>query len=173
MLCTGLHDQDVLVMPEPVYFGGTVYRTVGTDDIVCEITARPKGLCASRPGRLRRRAGHLARHGDRIVVMGARDDLLSAVRARASGAALTNKRGRVLLRSARSVRHEASVLTTKLFCTRLRLSAEGGPLRILKSRDNRENLPKIICSFITPSTIVEENRIFPQHIQARFCARTF
>ena len=31
---SGLRDEDVLVMPEPVYFGGTVDRSVGSDDIV-------------------------------------------------------------------------------------------------------------------------------------------
>src|SRR4029453_6615740 len=34
---SGLRDEDVLVMPEPVYFGGTVDRSVGSGDIVREI----------------------------------------------------------------------------------------------------------------------------------------
>ena len=47
---SGLRDEDVLVMPEPVYFGGTVDRSVGSGDIVREIqTVRPKGLCVSGP----------------------------------------------------------------------------------------------------------------------------
>jgi len=33
----GMHEEDVLVMPEPVYFGGTVDRSVGSREIVCEI----------------------------------------------------------------------------------------------------------------------------------------
>src|SRR5262245_29773272 len=36
-LAKRLLDEDVLVMPEPVYFGGTVDRSVGSEDIVCEI----------------------------------------------------------------------------------------------------------------------------------------
>ena len=75
---SGLRDEDVLVMPEPVYFGGTVDRSVGSDDIVCEIQrcgrkafAFPdRGACGDMLVRL-------ARRGDRIVVMGARDDSLS------------------------------------------------------------------------------------------------
>jgi len=74
----GLRDEDVLVMPAPVYFGGTVDRSVGSDDIVCEIQrcgrkafAFPdRGACGDMLVRL-------ARRGDRIVVMGARDDSLS------------------------------------------------------------------------------------------------
>lgn len=75
---SGLRDEDVLVMPEPVNFGGTVDRSVGSDDIVCEIQrcgrnafAFPdRGACGDMLVRL-------ARRGDRIVVMGARDDSLS------------------------------------------------------------------------------------------------
>jgi UDP-N-acetylmuramate--alanine ligase len=73
-----LRDEDVLVMPEPVYFGGTVDRSVGSGDIVREIQrcgrkafAFPdRGACGDMLVRL-------ARRGDRIVVMGARDDSLS------------------------------------------------------------------------------------------------
>jgi UDP-N-acetylmuramate--alanine ligase len=75
---SGLRDEDVLVMPEPVYFGGTVDRGVGSDDIVCELQrfgrkafAFPdRDACGDMLVRL-------ARRGDRIVVMGARDDSLS------------------------------------------------------------------------------------------------
>jgi len=75
---SGLRDEDVLVMPEPVYFGGTVDRSVGSDDIVREIQrcgrkafAFPdRGTCGDMLVRL-------ARSGDRIVIMGARDDSLS------------------------------------------------------------------------------------------------
>ena len=74
----GLQDEDVLVMPEPVYFGGTVDRSVGSDDIVCEIQRRGRKAFAFPD---RAACGdvlvRLARRGDRIVVMGARDDLLS------------------------------------------------------------------------------------------------
>src|SRR5262249_18731804 len=37
---SALRDEDVLVMPEPVYFGGTVDRSVGSRDIVGEIERR-------------------------------------------------------------------------------------------------------------------------------------
>jgi len=69
---------DVLLMPEPVYFGGTVDRSVGSGDIVAGVAARGRAAFA-----LADRAAcgvrllELARPGDRIVVMGARDDTLS------------------------------------------------------------------------------------------------
>src|SRR5215471_993689 len=74
----GMHDEDVLVMPEPVYFGGTVDRSVGSGDIVGEINRRGRNAFAFPD---RAACGDmlvgLARPGDRIVVMGARDDSLS------------------------------------------------------------------------------------------------
>src|SRR5215510_14124185 len=73
-----LRDEDVLVMPEPVYFGGTVDRSVGSEDIVFEIQRCGRKAFAF-PDRVA--CGdtlvRLARPGDRIVVMGARDDSLS------------------------------------------------------------------------------------------------
>ena len=65
-------------MPEPVYFGGTVDRSVTTADIVG--ASRP--AAAPAYGFADRAACgvkllELARPGDRIVVMGARDDTLS------------------------------------------------------------------------------------------------
>src|SRR5262245_5925927 len=75
---SGLHEEDVLVMPEPVYFGGTVDRSVGSGEIVREIERRGRKAFAFPD---RRACGdtlvRLARRGDRIVVMGARDDSLS------------------------------------------------------------------------------------------------
>ena len=74
-----MRDDDVLVMPEPVYFGGTVDRSVGSGDIV----ARHRRSAAARPSPFADRGAcgdslvKLARPGDRIVVMGARDDSLS------------------------------------------------------------------------------------------------
>jgi UDP-N-acetylmuramate--alanine ligase len=74
----GLHDDDVLVMPEPVYFGGTVDRSVGSREIVTEIERRGRKAFAFPD---RSACGDslvkLARPGDRILVMGARDDSLS------------------------------------------------------------------------------------------------
>src|SRR4051794_9661520 len=74
----GLHDDDVLVMPEPVYFGGTVDRSVGSRDIVTAVERRGRKAFAFPD---RSACGDalikLARPGDRILVMGARDDSLS------------------------------------------------------------------------------------------------
>jgi UDP-N-acetylmuramate--alanine ligase len=74
----GLHEEDVLVMPEPVYFGGTVDRSVGSAEIVREIERRGRKAFAFPD---RSACGDtlvgLARRGDRIVVMGARDDSLA------------------------------------------------------------------------------------------------
>jgi UDP-N-acetylmuramate--alanine ligase len=74
----GLHDDDVLVMPEPVYFGGTVDRGVGSREIITEIERRGRKAFAFPD---RSACGDalvkLARPGDRILVMGARDDSLS------------------------------------------------------------------------------------------------
>jgi UDP-N-acetylmuramate--alanine ligase len=70
---------DILVMPEPVYFGGTVARNVTSEDIARGIRARGRDAqaFATRP-QCGERLLELARAGDRIVVMGARDDTLSS-----------------------------------------------------------------------------------------------
>ncbi len=73
-----MSDDDVLVMPDPVYFGGTVDRTRGTDFIISGVAAAGKHA-AHIPNRadcgdyLRA----MAKSGDRIIIMGARDDTLS------------------------------------------------------------------------------------------------
>jgi UDP-N-acetylmuramate--alanine ligase len=73
-----LRDEDVLVMPEPVYFGGTVDRSVGSGDIVRDIERRGrKAFAFADRGACGDMLVKLARPGDRIVVMGARDDSLS------------------------------------------------------------------------------------------------
>jgi len=74
----GLGPDDQLYLPDPAYFGGTVDKSRGSDWLAGEIEARGK------------RARHIpdrsaigeallaeARDGDRIVIMGARDDTLS------------------------------------------------------------------------------------------------
>jgi UDP-N-acetylmuramate--alanine ligase len=75
----GLHDEDVLAMPEPVYFGGTVDRSVESRDIIGDIERHGRKAFAFPD---RSSCGDalvkLARRGDRIVVMGARDDSLPA-----------------------------------------------------------------------------------------------
>jgi UDP-N-acetylmuramate--alanine ligase len=75
---THLHPDDALLMPEPVYFGGTVDRSVGSREIVVGVARRGKKAeaLATREA-CGDRLLELARPGDRIVVMGARDDTLS------------------------------------------------------------------------------------------------
>ncbi|HVZ98790.1 MAG TPA: Mur ligase family protein [Caulobacterales bacterium] len=73
-----LRPDDVLIMPQPVYFGGTVDRSVTSEDIVAGVRAAGR-LAAAFEDRAQcgARLLELARPGDRIVVMGARDDTLS------------------------------------------------------------------------------------------------
>jgi UDP-N-acetylmuramate--alanine ligase len=74
----GMTAEDVLIMPDPVYYGGTTSREVGSGDIVAGVadhgrTAEhlpDRALCADR-------LAALAQPGDRVVVMGARDDTLT------------------------------------------------------------------------------------------------
>lgn len=73
----GLGPDDLLVLPDPVYQGGTVSREVTSADIVNDI-AVSGGNARHIPDR-GAAAAHLvatARPGDRIVIMGARDDTL-------------------------------------------------------------------------------------------------
>jgi len=61
-----------------VYFGGTVDRSVGSSEIVDEIVRRGrKAFALPDRGACGEKLVQLARRGDRIVVMGARDDSLS------------------------------------------------------------------------------------------------
>ena len=73
-----LGPDDVTILCDPVYFGGTVDRSEGSERIV--------GLIEQAGGRAQyiptregcgERVLELARPGDRIVVMGARDDTLT------------------------------------------------------------------------------------------------
>jgi len=72
----------VLTIPDPAYFGGTVTREVGSADIVARIAAAGR-TAHHDPDRsdAASRLVALARPGDRIVVMGARDDTLSGLAA--------------------------------------------------------------------------------------------
>jgi UDP-N-acetylmuramate--alanine ligase len=73
-----MSDDDVLIMPNPVYHGGTTDRSVGSETVVAAVAQRgrraehhaERAACGER-------LVELARPGDRIVVMGARDDTLS------------------------------------------------------------------------------------------------
>ncbi|WP_235562747.1 Mur ligase family protein [Brevundimonas sp. Root1423] len=73
-----LREDDVLLMPEPVYYGGTTDRSVGSEDIASGVRAAGRNAEAL-PTRdaCGDRLIELARPGDRIIVMGARDDTLS------------------------------------------------------------------------------------------------
>ncbi|UAB77354.1 UDP-N-acetylmuramate--alanine ligase [Erythrobacter sp. SCSIO 43205] len=74
-----LGSDDITIMCDPVYFGGTVDRSEGTERIV--------GLIEEHGGSAEHIASRedcgdriieIARAGDRVVIMGARDDTLSA-----------------------------------------------------------------------------------------------
>ncbi len=73
-----MRPDDVLLMPEPVYYGGTTDRSVGSEDIASGVRAagRTAEALATREA-CGDRLLDLARPGDRIIVMGARDDTLS------------------------------------------------------------------------------------------------
>lgn len=73
-----LDAEDILLMPEPVYFGGTVDRSVGSADLAADIRAlgRNAEALGDRTA-CGRRLLELAQPGDRILVMGARDDTLT------------------------------------------------------------------------------------------------
>jgi UDP-N-acetylmuramate--alanine ligase len=90
----GLHGDDVLVMPDPLYYGGTVERSVSSADIAADIARRGRQASAfsSRDACGEALLGW-ARPGDRIVVMGARDDTLSQF-ARGLVARLEERRNR-------------------------------------------------------------------------------
>ena len=79
VLATRLGSGDVTILCDPVYFGGTVDRSVSSEPVAAMIAAAggraehlpERAACADR-------IVALARPGDRIVVMGARDDTLTA-----------------------------------------------------------------------------------------------
>jgi UDP-N-acetylmuramate--alanine ligase len=73
-----LGPDDVVLLCDPVYFGGTVDRSQGSERIVALVRGAG-GSAEHVPGR-DDCAGHIAgiaRPGDRVVVMGARDDTLT------------------------------------------------------------------------------------------------
>src|SRR5687768_7731712 len=74
----GMAPDDVLILCDPAYFGGTVERTVTSADIVADVAAARRSA-EHIPDRAEagRRLAALARPGDRILIMGARDDTLS------------------------------------------------------------------------------------------------
>lgn len=73
-----MSDDDVLIMPDPVYFGGTVDRSVTSEHIVSGVRARGlQAMAFAERNACGDKLIELAESGDRIVVMGARDDTLS------------------------------------------------------------------------------------------------
>ncbi|MFN3877124.1 MAG: UDP-N-acetylmuramate--L-alanine ligase [Brevundimonas sp.] len=74
-----MREDDVLLMPEPVYYGGTTDRSVGSEDIASGVRAagRRAEALATRAA-CGDRIIEIAQPGDRIIVMGARDDTLSS-----------------------------------------------------------------------------------------------
>ena len=70
-----LHGDDRLIVSDPAYFGGTVDRSVGSDALVAMVGGQAEHI-ASRDA-CGDRLVELAQSGDRVVVMGARDDSLS------------------------------------------------------------------------------------------------
>ena len=73
-----MREDDVLLMPEPVYYGGTTDRSVGSEDIASGVRAAGrKAEALNTREACGDRLIELARPGDRIIVMGARDDTLS------------------------------------------------------------------------------------------------
>jgi UDP-N-acetylmuramate--alanine ligase len=69
---------DILVMPDPVYYGGTTDRSVGTGAIIAGVQAagRHAEHVPDRAAAAERLIA-LARPHDRLIVMGARDDTLT------------------------------------------------------------------------------------------------
>ncbi|WP_313004905.1 glutamate ligase domain-containing protein [Brevundimonas sp.] len=74
-----MRENDVLLIPEPVYYGGTTDRSVGSEDIAAGVRAegRQAEALATRAD-CGDRIVEIAKPGDRVVVMGARDDSLSS-----------------------------------------------------------------------------------------------
>jgi UDP-N-acetylmuramate--alanine ligase len=86
-----LGPDDITILCDPVYFGGTVDRSEGSERIVALIVDAG-GKAEHIPSRddCGNRIVELARSGDRIVVMGARDDTLSEFAAELLAALGTN-----------------------------------------------------------------------------------
>lgn len=78
MFAREMAPDDVLIMPDPVYYGGTADRSLGSDSIIAAIVARGrKAEHIADRARCGDRLVALARPGDRVLVMGARDDTLT------------------------------------------------------------------------------------------------
>jgi len=73
-----LGEDDITILCDPVYFGGTVDRSVGSERIV-ELITEAGALADHVPARedCAKLIASIAKPGDRIVIMGARDDSLT------------------------------------------------------------------------------------------------
>ena len=73
-----LDSDDITILCDPVYFGGTVDRSEGSDRIV-RLINEAGGTAEHVPARddCAARIAEITRSGDRIVIMGARDDTLT------------------------------------------------------------------------------------------------
>jgi UDP-N-acetylmuramate--alanine ligase len=66
-------------MPDPVYYGGTTDRAVSSEDIVAGVRRQGRqALAFAERVACGDKLIELAEPGDRIVIMGARDDTLSS-----------------------------------------------------------------------------------------------
>ncbi|WP_420382677.1 glutamate ligase domain-containing protein [Novosphingobium sp.] len=78
VLATRLGAQDAVILTDPVYFGGTVDRSVGSAQIVALVNAAGgHGVHIAARDEAASAIVAMARPGDRVVIMGARDDTLS------------------------------------------------------------------------------------------------
>ena len=75
-----LDKEDRLFLCDPVYFGGTVDKSIGSDSVVADVNrfGTVQALHIADRAECGRQIIAMARPGDRIVIMGARDDTLSA-----------------------------------------------------------------------------------------------
>lgn len=72
----GMGVEDVLLMVEPYYAGGTVDRSIGSADVTAQIKGPQADVYADRAA-VKEHILALVEPGDRIIIMGARDDTLS------------------------------------------------------------------------------------------------
>lgn len=73
-----MDDNDVLIMPEIYFSGGTVNRDISSQDLVNMVTSLKKqALFFEKRSDLEEKIIQMARSGDRIVLMGARDNSIT------------------------------------------------------------------------------------------------
>ncbi len=76
-LAKGMAPDDRLYLPDPVYQGGTVEKARGSDWLAAQVTDRGRqAQHISERAEIGRALSHEAKPGDRILIMGARDDTL-------------------------------------------------------------------------------------------------